>query len=95
MFAVVVTIEVKPGAMPDFLPAMIENACASREEPACQRFDVWTERERPYEVFLYEVYDDEAGFAAHKATAHYKVFDARVTPLIASKEVRTYGRAFI
>ena len=91
MFAVVVTIEVKQGQMPAFLPAMMENARASLGEPACQRFDVLTDPARPDEVFLYELYDDAAGFEAHKATPHYKVFDGIVTPLIAAKTVKTYS----
>ncbi|MEM7644395.1 MAG: putative quinol monooxygenase [Pseudomonadota bacterium] len=91
MFAVVVTIEVAPGHMPDFLPAMLDNARASLGEPACQRFDVATDPARPDEVFLYELYDDEAGFAAHKATGHYKTFDAVTAPMIADKTVKTYS----
>ncbi|MEM8851507.1 MAG: putative quinol monooxygenase [Pseudomonadota bacterium] len=91
MFAVVVTIEVVPGKMPEFLPAILENARASLGEPACQRFDVATDGARPDEVFLYELYDDEAGFAAHKTTAHYKTFDAMTGPMIASKGVKTYS----
>ncbi|MGB3409509.1 MAG: putative quinol monooxygenase [Jannaschia sp.] len=90
MFAVVVTIEVTPGQMPVFLPATLDNARASLSEPACQRFDVLTDPARPDEVFLYELYDDAAGFDAHRETAHYKTFDAIVAPLIAAKVVKTY-----
>lgn len=91
MFAVVVTIQVAPGRMADFKPAMMENARASLSEPACHRFDVATDPARPDEVFLYELYDDEEGFAAHRETAHYKTFDARSADLIATKDVRTYA----
>ncbi|WP_371154482.1 putative quinol monooxygenase [Jannaschia sp. 2305UL9-9] len=92
MFAVVVTITVQEGQMPAFLPAMMENARASLAEPACNRFDVCTDPARPTEVFLYELYDDEAGFDAHRETAHYKAFDAIAAPLIATKDVRTYAQ---
>ncbi|MGB3556086.1 MAG: putative quinol monooxygenase [Jannaschia sp.] len=92
MFAVAVTIEVAPGRMPDFLPAMMENARASLGEPACRRFDVATDPDRPDEVFLYELYDDEAGFEAHRQTPHYATFDRIVAPMIRTKAVRTYAR---
>ncbi|SFJ53352.1 putative quinol monooxygenase [Jannaschia pohangensis] len=92
MFAVVVTIEVAPGRMPDFLPAMMDNARASLTEPACNRFDVLTDPSRPDEVFLYELYDDAAGFDAHRETPHYKTFDSIVTPMIAGKSVKTYAQ---
>ncbi|WP_179380566.1 putative quinol monooxygenase [Jannaschia marina] len=91
MFAVVVTIEVAPGRMADFKPAMIENARASLGEPACHRFDVATDPDRPDEIFLYELYDDAAGFEAHLATPHYKTFDRLTSDMIASKQVRTYS----
>jgi autoinducer 2-degrading protein len=91
MFAVVVTIQVAPGQMATFKPAMMENARASLSEPACNRFDVATDPARPDEVFLYELYDDEAGFTAHKQTPHYKVFDAATASMIADKAVRTYA----
>lgn len=91
MFAVVVTILVAPGRMAEFKPAMMDNARASLGEPACNRFDVATDPSRPDEVFLYELYDDEAGFAAHKQTPHYKVFDAETAALIADKAVKTYA----
>ncbi|MFO6463933.1 putative quinol monooxygenase [uncultured Jannaschia sp.] len=91
MFAVAVTITVKPGRMPDFLPAMMENARASLGEPACNRFDVATDPARPDEVFLYELYDDAAGFDAHRETPHYKTFTATCDPMIAAKDVATWS----
>ncbi|PWJ21095.1 putative quinol monooxygenase [Jannaschia seohaensis] len=92
MFAVTVTIEVASGRMPDFLPALMANARASLGEPACLRFDVLTDPSRSDEVFLYEIYDDAAGFDAHRQTQHYKVFDAAVTPMIVAKHVKTWDR---
>ncbi|SDZ11854.1 Quinol monooxygenase YgiN [Jannaschia faecimaris] len=91
MFAVVVTIQVAPERMAEFKPAMMDNARASLGEPACNRFDVATDPARPDEVFLYELYDDEAGFAAHRETPHYKAFDALTAPMIADKAVKTYA----
>ncbi|MEM7490555.1 MAG: putative quinol monooxygenase [Pseudomonadota bacterium] len=91
MFVVAVTIAVAPGRMPDFLPAMLENARASLGEPACQRFDVATDPARPDEVFLYELYDDAAGFDAHRATPHYRTFDAATAEMIRVKDVKAYA----
>lgn len=92
MFAVVVTLEIAPGRMPDFMPAMMANARASLGEPACNRFDVLTDPARPDEVFLYELYDDEAGFDAHRETPHYKTFDAQAAEMVRAKAVRTYSK---
>tara|TARA_R110002073_G_scaffold104630_1_gene236863 strand:- start:3882 stop:4169 length:288 start_codon:yes stop_codon:yes gene_type:complete len=91
MFVVTVTFVVKPEHIADFSPAMIENARASEDtEPGCRQFDVCRDPKDPSVTFLYEVYDDAAAFEAHKATAHFKSFDALVQPWLASKEVKTW-----
>ncbi|MEL6915761.1 MAG: putative quinol monooxygenase [Pseudomonadota bacterium] len=91
MFAVVVTLEIAPGKLTDFLELIRPNAAASlREEPGCKRFDVCHDGGRPGEVFLYELYDDGAAFEAHLATAHFKTFDAATASMIVAKDVRTY-----
>jgi (4S)-4-hydroxy-5-phosphonooxypentane-2,3-dione isomerase len=56
-------------------------------EPACRRFDVATDGKNPDRVLLYEIYDDAAAFDVHLASAHFKAFDAEVTPWIVSKKV--------
>lgn len=91
MFAVVVTFQIKAGAMAEFLPLMIANAQTSlAEEPGCHRFDVCTDEDRPDEVFLYELYTDRAAFDAHLSAAHFKAFDSAVAAMVAGKDVRTY-----
>ena len=73
-----------------FRKAMLENAEASRtREPGCRQFDV-CEKPDGSEIFLYEIYDDEAAFKAHLATDHFKKFDSLVTPWISDKRVTVY-----
>ena len=40
MYVVLVDFKVKPERLKDFMPLMLENARASREEPGCRQFDV-------------------------------------------------------
>ena len=91
-YAVVVTFRAKPEHRAAFRVAMLENAAASRtKEPGCRQFDV-CESADGAEIFLYEIYDDEAAFKAHLATDHYLRFNALVTPWVADKRVLTYRR---
>jgi quinol monooxygenase YgiN len=70
---------------------MLRNARASRErEPGCRRFDVAFSEKDPTLVFLYELYDDAAAFAAHVQERHFKEFDAKTAPWVASKAARTF-----
>lgn len=91
MFAVVVTLTIDPAQWDAFLPLMHANADASMTETGCAYFDTCTDPERPNEVFLYELYDDAAAFAAHLKTAHFLAFDGAVTNMVIGRDVRTYA----
>lgn len=92
MYAVVVTFRILPDSWEAFLPLIRQNAnCSVRDEPDCHQFDVWTDPEHPFEVFLYETYTHRAGFEAHLATEHFKAFDTLVAPMIAGKTVRFFA----
>jgi quinol monooxygenase YgiN len=91
-FVVIVVFVAKPEHRADFRREMIVNAEASRtHEPGCRQFDV-CESADGSQVFLYEIYDDEAAFKAHLGTDHYLRFNARVTPWVADKRIVTYRR---
>lgn len=91
MFAVIVTLKVDPARLEEFMPLMHANAQASLEgEPGCLRFDVCTDATRPGDVFLYELYTEDAAFTAHLRTAHFITFDTAVADMVIHKDVRTY-----
>ena len=93
MYVVTVEFTLKPGTRERFMPLMLENARASREEePGCRQFDVSVDPAKPDVVFLYELYDDRAAFDAHLAAAHFKSFDAAVREMIASRVLKTLER---
>jgi autoinducer 2-degrading protein len=85
-YVIIVEFTVKPGAMPDFMPLILENAERSlRDEPGCRRFDVLTGEDG--RVILYEIYDDEAAFRAHCRSPHFHRFDEASRSLVAAKRV--------
>ena len=89
-FVVTVVFRAKPEFRAQFRAAMLENAAASRmTETGCRLFDV-CESADGAEIFLYEIYDDEAAFKAHLATEHFKRFNAGTTPWVAEKRVINY-----
>jgi quinol monooxygenase YgiN len=90
MFAVVVTLNIDPVQWDAFLPLMHKNADASMTEEGCAYFDTCTDPERPNEVFLYELYDHPAAFAAHLKTPHFLAFDAAVKDMVIGRDVRTF-----
>jgi len=92
MFAVVVTLTIKQASWERFRPLIDENARLSlSREPGCLRFDICTDRTRPGEVLLYELYNDASAFEHHLQTEHYRAFDAATAEMVESKQVATYG----
>jgi quinol monooxygenase YgiN len=91
-FVVTVVFVAKPEFRTEFRKAMVENATASRtREPGCRQFDV-CESADGSQIFLYEIYDDQAAFTAHLATDHFLRFNELTTPWTAEKRVATYHR---
>ena len=72
MFALFVTIDIKPEHVDAFIEASVGDAQGStRDEPGCFRFDMLRDPEVPSRFYLYEVYRDEAAFQAHLETPHF------------------------
>jgi len=87
-YAITVDFRLKAPSRDRFLSLVRENAAASlRDEKGCRRFDVCVARDGAARVFLYEIYDDEAAFDAHLATAHFKVFAAATEGMVESREI--------
>jgi quinol monooxygenase YgiN len=90
MLVVAVTFYTTADGFPEFLDLVRANAVQSRTEPGCSRFDVCTASDGAAEVFLYEIYDDQAAFDTHLRTPHFLEFNQAVAPLVTSKKVTHY-----
>jgi (4S)-4-hydroxy-5-phosphonooxypentane-2,3-dione isomerase len=51
-----------------------DNAVATNAEPGCREFTVLRSHDEPRTFVLYERYDDEAAFQAHRESAHFKKY---------------------
>jgi len=72
LFALVVSMRVRPERRDGFIDAMTENAVAAlRDEPGCRVFDVLEDDDDPGHFVLYENYDDRAAFEHHRTTPHF------------------------
>ena len=68
---------------------MRKNAAQSHAlEAGCQQFDVCQDQQNPNTIFLYEIYDNETAFEAHKAAPHYHKFNHAIDGMFVKKSVR-------
>jgi quinol monooxygenase YgiN len=81
-----VALRIKKENVESFMDKVLENAAQARRERGCKRFDVLVDPKDPTHAMLYEIYDDEAAFAAHQATPHFKRYIDEAVPLLESRE---------
>jgi quinol monooxygenase YgiN len=64
----------------------------AQEEPGVENFVVHRSRSEPSKFFFYEVFKDEAAFAAHQRTPHFKQLIAEeALPKLAKRERAQYS----
>ena len=74
MHIVHVHVHVKPEFVEAFKQATLENATKSIQEAGNVRFDILQQSEAPTKFVLVEIYRTADASAAHKETAHYKLW---------------------
>jgi quinol monooxygenase YgiN len=85
-FVVAIQIDAKPGEeekLAKTLEAMIEPTMA---EPGVKLFLPYRSPTDPKAFFIYELYVDEAGWAAHQQTSHFKAFVGEMLPRLARRD---------
>ena len=88
----VVEMRIRSGKTEEFMPFVLENARRSvADEPGCRRFDVLLPAEGTDRVVLYEIYDGENAYDAHRTTDHYIEFKAATRDLLAEAIVQRFS----
>jgi quinol monooxygenase YgiN len=85
-FVVAITIESKPGeeeAVADILDVM---AAPTMAEPGVKLFLPYRSPTNPALFFVYELYLNAAGWAAHETTDHFKKAVAELLPRVTRRE---------
>ena len=83
MLVNLVDILVNPESVAAFQRITLENVRHSRQEPGIARFDLIRHLEDPARFMLVEVFRSEEAVAAHRETAHYRVWKEEVEPMMA------------
>jgi quinol monooxygenase YgiN len=90
MHILVVNAQVKPEFLDAFIAATRINAQESAKEPGVARFDFLQQKDDPTRFVLYEVYRNADAPAAHKATAHYNEWAAKVEHMFVAPRTRAF-----
>ncbi len=83
-----VDLDIVPAERDHYSAAIKENSMAAIQEPGCRQFDILVLDDDPNHLFLYEVYDNEAAFKAHRASEHFKKYAALTANMVAKPVTR-------
>lgn len=91
-FVVTAFWEAKPGEETAVAELLSRYGPQAKKEPWVVDFVIHRSRTEPAKFFFYEVFKDEAGFASHQETEHFKIFViAQAMPKLAKRERAQYS----
>lgn len=95
-YVVLAEFRARPEHSADFAAFVDGHAARSRAEPGCLVFDVVQDAADPAVFLLYEVYVDEAAYAAHRAQPyHPRFFEVAGPMLVPGRDERGEETLFV
>jgi autoinducer 2-degrading protein len=80
-----IDLDIVPEQFDAFMSAAKENAAASVKDDGCREFNITVLQGQPHHVMFLEVYDNAAAVDAHRATDHFKAYQAAIKDMIAKR----------
>jgi autoinducer 2-degrading protein len=85
-----INLDIAPDQFDKFMEAAKENAAASTKDPGCREFNIVVAQNDPHHVMFFEVYDNAAAVDLHRATDHFKKFQAATKDMATKRDVRQF-----
>lgn len=90
-YVVSATWTAQPGKENVVLDAIEKLTPPSRQEPGNRFYQAYQDAAEPLVFHLFEIYDDEAAYAAHGASDHFKEYAVETAiPVLANRERAFY-----
>jgi (4S)-4-hydroxy-5-phosphonooxypentane-2,3-dione isomerase len=85
-----INLDIAPDQFDRFLEAAKENAAASTKDPGCREFNIVVAQDDPHHIMFFEVYDNAAALDLHRATDHFKKFQATTKDMATKRDVKRF-----
>jgi len=85
-FVVAIQLEAKPGEEERLAQRLQSLIAPTMAEPGVKLFLPYRSPDDAKSFYVFELYENEAGWAAHQETAHFKAFVEEMLPRLASRE---------
>ena len=86
-----VELDIVPAEMDKYMAEIKENGANAVKEPGCRMFNITVSTTEPNHVLLFEAYNNAAALDAHRATDHFKKYQAATANMVAKRNVRVFS----
>lgn len=80
-----VDLDIVPAQFDAFMAAAKVNGAGTPKDPGAHEFNIVVSQKDPHHVMFYEVYDNAAALDAHRATDHFKTYQAATKDMVATR----------
>jgi (4S)-4-hydroxy-5-phosphonooxypentane-2,3-dione isomerase len=80
-----IDLDIVPAQFDAFMAAAKVNGAATPSDPGAHEFNIVVSQKDPHHVLFYEVYDNAAAVDAHRATEHFKTYQAATKDMVANR----------
>jgi (4S)-4-hydroxy-5-phosphonooxypentane-2,3-dione isomerase len=85
-----INLDIAPDQFDKFMEAAKENAAASTKDPGCREFNIVVAENDPHHIMFFEVYDNAAALDVHRATEHFKKYQAATKDMVVKRDARQF-----
>lgn len=87
LFINAVNLDIVPAKFDAFMAAAKVNGAGTPKDPGAHEFNIVVSQKDPHHVMFFEVYDNAAALDAHRATDHFKTYQAATKDMVANRNV--------
>jgi (4S)-4-hydroxy-5-phosphonooxypentane-2,3-dione isomerase len=85
-----INLDIAPDQFDKFMEAAKENAAASTKDPGCREFNIVVSKDDPHHIMFFEVYDNAAALDVHRATDHFKKYQAATKDMVTKRDAKQF-----
>jgi len=89
LYVNVVDLDIVAADRDKFIALVKDNGATAVKEPGCHEFNIAAWQKDPNHIVLFEIWENAAALDAHRASDHFKAYQAATKEMVSKRELRT------
>ena len=89
LYVNVVDLDIVAADLDKFIALVKDNGATAVKEPGCHEFNIAASQKDPNHIVLFEIWENAAALDAHRASDHFKAYQAATKEMVSKRELRT------